>query len=67
MRSARECLIGCIDSWLSPEDAIKLVDDYAHELAEDLRVWADRRDVGHDFYSPAGIDEAADYIDPQVG
>lgn len=63
MRSARECLIACIDSWLSPEDAIKLVDDYAHELSEQIRALDP---VEAALAGQHAWNDAADVIDPEV-
>lgn len=35
--SARDRLIQAIPAWLALDDAVRLVDDYAHELAEKIR------------------------------
>ncbi|MEU2996892.1 hypothetical protein [Streptomyces sp. NPDC006863] len=40
----------------------QLLQEHAHELAERIRKHADRDDL--DYYSPQGLGEAADLIDP---
>ncbi|MGW4603751.1 hypothetical protein ACWENS_10820 [Streptomyces sp. NPDC004532] len=49
---------------VSEEEATELMHGYAHELAERIRTYAERDDL--DYYSPQGLGEAADLIDPQV-
>ncbi|MGN6126742.1 MAG: hypothetical protein ACTHON_09270 [Humibacter sp.] len=66
--SAREALIRSVYGLknMSQNDMEKLVDAYAHELAEKIRVTA-RQDIGLDAYELITMDRAADLIDPEVG
>ncbi|MET9098320.1 hypothetical protein [Streptomyces antibioticus] len=45
-------------------DRQRVFDIVAHELAEQIRTHADSDDL--DYYSPQGLREAADLIDPEV-
>jgi len=48
-------------------DAVKMVDAFAHELAEKIRNHPDHDDAwGKGFYSTLGLGMAADMIDPEV-
>lgn len=44
-----------------PRDAERLVGDFAHALAEQIRIEADKHAEGH-----GGMHRAADLIDPEV-
>ena len=45
------------------DEASDLMNGYAHELADRIRTYADRDDL--DYYSPQGLREGADLIDPE--
>ncbi|MFF5471058.1 hypothetical protein [Streptomyces achromogenes] len=68
--SAREALIRSVYSKLSQNQMEKLVDAYAHELAEQQRTFADQEDAHLETTSAAvyvqGVRDGADLIDPEV-
>jgi len=46
--------------------ATRVVDEYVHELAEEIRVEGNRRDVVNNELEAMGFLAAADFIDPEV-